>query len=65
MKISPQWMLRPELSYGGLARLGFGLTAQWTYSSWKCALELNNAQWMIDPLSSFGLGGQLSIRFGL
>lgn len=65
MKISPQWMLRPELSYGGLARLGFGLTAQWTYPSWKCALELNNAQWMIDPLSSFGLGGQLSIRYGL
>ncbi len=65
MKMSPQWMLRPELSHGGLARLGFGLTAQWTYSSWKCALELNNAQWMIAPSSSFGLGGQLSIRYRL
>ena len=62
MKMSRQWTLRPELSHGGLARFGFGIGAQWKNSSWRCALELNNAQWMVAP-ASFGLGGQFSIRY--
>lgn len=65
LKYGDQWLVLPELSFGGFARWGAGVSARWQSSHWEAGIGISNAQGLIVPANSYGLGTQLSVAYRL
>lgn len=63
LQYGDQWLLIPELSYGGFVRFGGGISANWLHPHWQIGLSLNNVQGFVIPAASYGLGGQIRIAY--
>jgi hypothetical protein len=65
MPLNEAWTIVPEVSQGGWAKWGAGISAQWKNPDWRVQFDISNVQGVVIPASTYGLGGFLSLAYRL
>ncbi|NQV52001.1 MAG: hypothetical protein HQ500_02400 [Flavobacteriales bacterium] len=62
-RFNEHWVAGAELGYGGFGKVQVGLGAEYTANALSASVRIMNAQALIIPTSSGGLGASIGVRY--